>query len=308
MHQDAFCTTNGGEGYPWWVAADFQSRAGCVCEQCCCCCCFSRCCCPCLPDSCRTPYISTVAHPLQPFFCLCNCLARLFDLNITTYDKDPSPWAPYSVGSGQNPAWMNVGNASMRQNNNDGAWSRLLTSAQVQNGVRRLYASKHNTEDRETFFDPFVTVVKQLWQNSRFTFQHFAILIRVRWFILYFCGERIPMFPGTCAVSGTSTTTSSRWSWWTSHRLRVCQISAMFCKSGERSCHSRSKSKQQPFNWKVKKRHVHDSFICASLGCNDVHWILIQHDTTYDSILKLKTMFTYHVITSDSFWWYIVPA
>jgi len=25
MHQDAFSTTNGGEGIPYWVAADFQA-------------------------------------------------------------------------------------------------------------------------------------------------------------------------------------------------------------------------------------------------------------------------------------------
>ena len=29
MHQDAACTTNGGEGYPYWVTEDFQNRAGC---------------------------------------------------------------------------------------------------------------------------------------------------------------------------------------------------------------------------------------------------------------------------------------
>ena len=26
MHQDAFSTTNGGEGIPYWVAADFQAE------------------------------------------------------------------------------------------------------------------------------------------------------------------------------------------------------------------------------------------------------------------------------------------
>lgn len=162
MHQDACATTNGGEGYPWWVTADFQTRAGCKLEQCCCCCCFSRWCCECWPDSCRSPYITTPTYPLQPFFCLCNCAARLCNLDIETYDQDPVPWEPYSVGSEGNPAWMNVGNASMRRNNADSRWSRLLTTAQVQNTAKRIYASKHNDADREIFFDPFVSLVKYL--------------------------------------------------------------------------------------------------------------------------------------------------
>ena len=194
MHQDACSTTNGGEGFPWWATADFQQRAGCKLEQCCCCwlvvwnmnfmtfhsvgnfilptdfhsyffqriyhqpgcCCFSRWCCECWPDSCRTPYITTPVYPLQPFFCLCNCLARQFGLDIQTYDQNPVPWEPYSVGSEGNPAWMNVGNASMRRNNADSVWgSKLLTTAQVQNTARRVYGSKHNDADRAIFFDPF---------------------------------------------------------------------------------------------------------------------------------------------------------
>lgn len=57
---------------------------------------------------------------------------------------------------------MNVGNASMRRNNADSQWSRLLTTAQVQNTARRIYASKHNDADRAIFFDPFVSLVKYL--------------------------------------------------------------------------------------------------------------------------------------------------
>lgn len=33
MHQDAAATTNGGEGYPYWVMEDFQNRAGCCLDQ-----------------------------------------------------------------------------------------------------------------------------------------------------------------------------------------------------------------------------------------------------------------------------------
>lgn len=165
MHQDAFSTTNGGEGYPFWITEDFQTRAGCVLEQCCCCCCFSKSCCPCCPQSCQTPYITTPSLPLQPFFCLCNCLAKCFDLDYTTTDvvNDPEPWKAYSVGGDAgNPAWMNVGNANMRANNNDGRWGRIITSAQVQNSARRMYASAHNEADRKIFFEPFVALVKYL--------------------------------------------------------------------------------------------------------------------------------------------------
>ncbi|CAK9017736.1 unnamed protein product [Durusdinium trenchii] len=163
MHQDAFGTTNGGEGYPWWVAEDFQKRAGCCLEQCCCCCCFSSSCWSCCPEKCRTSYVSTPQHPLQPFCGLPNCLAKCFNVGITTYSEDPEPWLPYSVGGGQgNPALMNIGNASMRTNNSDDRWSTLITSAQVQNCVPRVYNSAHHAEDKATFFDPFVGLAKYL--------------------------------------------------------------------------------------------------------------------------------------------------
>ena len=33
MHQDAYSTTNGGEGIPYWVAADFQESFGDPCRN-----------------------------------------------------------------------------------------------------------------------------------------------------------------------------------------------------------------------------------------------------------------------------------
>lgn len=163
MHQDAYSTTNGGEGYPWWVAADFQKRAGCCLEQCCCCCCFAMPCFQSCPESCRTSYLANPDHPLQPFCCLPSCFASCCGCSITTYSADSDPWKPYSVGGDSgNPVLMNAGNASMRQNNADGTWSSLITSAQVQNCVPRLYASAHNQEDKALFFDPFVAFCKYL--------------------------------------------------------------------------------------------------------------------------------------------------
>ena len=39
---------------------------------------------------------------------------------------------------------------------------RIITSAQVQNSSRRMYASAHNAADRKIFFEPFVALVKYL--------------------------------------------------------------------------------------------------------------------------------------------------
>ncbi|CAE7521578.1 URA2, partial [Symbiodinium natans] len=162
LHQDAGATTNGGEGLPWWVTADLQERAGCCLEQCCCCCCFSSSCwSSCCPESCLTSYITTPSHPLRPC-CLPNCIMQRFGLEITTYDGDPDPWLPFSVDDkGANPDFMNAGNASMRQNNADGTWSRLITSQQLQNVMPRIYASPENG-DRALFFEPYMMLVRHL--------------------------------------------------------------------------------------------------------------------------------------------------
>jgi len=163
LHQDAGCTTNGGEGLPWWVTTGFQERAGCCLEQCCCCCCFSGSCWSCCPESCRTSYIATPSHPLRPFACLPNCIAKCVGLDITTYDGDSDPWLPFSVeDKGANPDYMNAGNASMRQNNSDSTWSALVTTAQLQNTMPRIYASPENSADRALYFEPYMKLVRHL--------------------------------------------------------------------------------------------------------------------------------------------------
>ncbi|CAE7473048.1 URA2 [Symbiodinium natans] len=162
LHQDACATTNGGEGLPWWVTADMQERAGCCLEQCCCCCCFSGSCWSCCPERCRTSYIASPSHPLTPC-CLPNCLMSCCGLGITTYDGDAEPWLAFSVqDKGANPDFMNAGNASMRQNNSDSTWSRLVTTAQLQNTMPRIYASPENSADRALYFEPYMMLVRHL--------------------------------------------------------------------------------------------------------------------------------------------------
>ena len=163
MHQDGYSTTNGGEGIPYWVAADFQERAGCFLEQCCCCSCCSFSSCSKCPEKCKTSYLTNPEHPLQPFCGCPNFLAKCFGWNITTYDKDSDPWRKFSVnGNAGPPALMNAGNASMRTNNADNRWSALITSAQVQNCMPKIYNSASDPHDKELFFDPFVAFAKYL--------------------------------------------------------------------------------------------------------------------------------------------------
>jgi len=163
IHQDACATTNGGEGIPWWVTQGFQQTAGCCFEQCCCCCCFSGSCWSCCPEYFRTSYITTPTHPLRPFCSLPSCLMNLCGLGIDTWDGDPDPWLPFSLNDPTtNPSYMNAGNASMRRNNADGTWSRLITTAQVQNSMPRIYASRHHEGDRVLFFEPYMMLVKHL--------------------------------------------------------------------------------------------------------------------------------------------------
>ena len=121
-----------------------------------------HCCC------CTTPsYITTPDHPLRSvcptwFACCCCCIQPV----RSTGDN---PWAAYAVGNPdkQNPASMNVGNLSMRLNNNDAAWGlgTLIWVTQVHNYAPRFYQSHKNDKDRKNLFEPFVEHIKFLCQK-----------------------------------------------------------------------------------------------------------------------------------------------
>ncbi|CAJ1334654.1 unnamed protein product [Effrenium voratum] len=59
---------------------------------------------------------------------------------------------------------MNVGNLSMRVNNNDAAWGlgTLIWVTQVHNYAPRFYQSHKNEADRQNLFEPFVEHIKFL--------------------------------------------------------------------------------------------------------------------------------------------------
>lgn len=170
IHTDSVSATGGGDGMPWWVISDFQDRAGCFMEQCCCCCCFSGSCWSGCPECCRTSYLTNSQHPLQPCFCLPNCLLNCFGFGITTYKGDKEPWKAYSVGGEGNPSYMNVGNPSMRMNNSDEKWHTLYISAQAQNSAKRLYGSARNKADKESFFDPYVPWKEALEKRKEYSY------------------------------------------------------------------------------------------------------------------------------------------
>eukprot|EP00928_Gymnodinium_smaydae_P073348 TRINITY_DN56566_c0_g1_i1.p1 TRINITY_DN56566_c0_g1~~TRINITY_DN56566_c0_g1_i1.p1 ORF type:complete len:547 (-),score=67.51 TRINITY_DN56566_c0_g1_i1:519-2159(-) len=153
-HQDAVCTTNGGEGMPWWVSAEMQrtDSSGC--------CGFRSCCC----FTCGSAsYLTSPEHPLQSVIPLPECLLKRFGMNIVTQEGDPDPWRPYSVGSGDgNPASMNIGNASMRLNNFDIEWGKLGNTKQANNMWNRFIASPFQPSDKQLMFRPFMTYIKHL--------------------------------------------------------------------------------------------------------------------------------------------------
>jgi hypothetical protein len=147
IHQDGLSTTNGGEGFPWWVAAKMQETAP------------------------HESFIVSPEHPLD--FSLGDEFERILkDLGIDvptvkTYPGDKDPWRAYSVGANDgDPRFMNVGNMNIRLNNNDGAWNEgvLALSKQVQNIAPRWYKAYSSREDKPLFFDPFVKFVKHLCQ------------------------------------------------------------------------------------------------------------------------------------------------
>eukprot|EP00929_Paragymnodinium_shiwhaense_P104315 TRINITY_DN6864_c0_g1_i2.p1 TRINITY_DN6864_c0_g1~~TRINITY_DN6864_c0_g1_i2.p1 ORF type:complete len:444 (-),score=47.23 TRINITY_DN6864_c0_g1_i2:751-2019(-) len=163
IHQDAVSTTNGGEGFPWWVASQMQEQTGCCCTHGTGCFgCYGPCgrgcgCCG------GVSYVTSRKQPLQSAIPLPNVLLKRFSLGIDTVDADDDPWFEYSVDdAAHDPARMNLGNANMRLNNNDSAWGRLLTTKQVQNVMTRFYDSPFNAQDREAFFGPYCDFVRYL--------------------------------------------------------------------------------------------------------------------------------------------------
>jgi len=149
-HQDALSPTNGGEGFPWWIAHYMQSTA---------------------PDN--EWYVVTPNQPLQlaiPSFLETILRAMGVDLpRIRVLQDDPDPWHAFSIGSGMPPGKMNVGNVNMRLNTIDSHWGDVIVSAQVQTMANRLWNCHKNQEDRENVFQPWVDFVKHLcavWQEN----------------------------------------------------------------------------------------------------------------------------------------------
>ena len=118
VHQDAFCSSNGGEGLPVWLTASMQNTT----------------------RDARLSYITTPERPML----LARFLARvewLFGKHgglpppPLTLANESDPWRAYALGANAgDPRRMNLANPSMRLNNNDGAWNRgtLLFTAQVE--------------------------------------------------------------------------------------------------------------------------------------------------------------------------------
>eukprot|EP00928_Gymnodinium_smaydae_P018674 TRINITY_DN17116_c0_g1_i1.p1 TRINITY_DN17116_c0_g1~~TRINITY_DN17116_c0_g1_i1.p1 ORF type:complete len:458 (+),score=40.14 TRINITY_DN17116_c0_g1_i1:362-1735(+) len=162
IHQDAIATTNGGAGLPWWMTAKMQDTAGSVPD--------------CFLCSSRDSYITTPKHPLRSIdipYPLSSIVAKVGvkvpAVKIVNY-KDP--WLAYSVGGNAgDPRSMNVGNINMRANNNDAAWQAgtLGYTQQLQNVVWRFYRSPKYAQEKEMFFDPYLSFVRYLssvWQNN----------------------------------------------------------------------------------------------------------------------------------------------
>jgi len=157
-HEDAMCTTNGGEGTPWWIASLMQdnNNRGC---------CGYRCSSGCSKAS----YVTSPEHPLG-FACpVPNCILKCFNADFKTYSGDTDPWRAYSVGQNDgDPARMNIGNASMRLNNFDIEWGKLGNTKQCNNMWNRFIESPFDSKDRALLFDPYMVHAKYLgsvWQK-----------------------------------------------------------------------------------------------------------------------------------------------
>lgn len=158
VHMDAYCATNGGDGLPWWMAAEMQESANCwtpqgQCHFCCCCC--------------GTPnpsYLTSPDHPLE--VSLPSCITKCLGISqIRTVPGDKNPWKAFSVGNEDgNPGWMNVGNKNMRMNNSDKGWEQGIigSTRQVHNFAPRFYLSPYNSRDRQYLFQPYLEHVQFL--------------------------------------------------------------------------------------------------------------------------------------------------
>ncbi|CAK0879078.1 unnamed protein product [Prorocentrum cordatum] len=157
-HEDAMCTTNGGEGTPWWIASLMQNNRnrGCCGYRCSCCCS-------------KASYITSPEHPLG-FCCpVPNCVLKCSNADYRTFSGDSDPWKAYSVGAGDgDAARMNIGNASMRLNNFDIEWGKLGNTKQANNIWNRFIESPFDPDDKSLLFDPYMVHVKHLcsvWQK-----------------------------------------------------------------------------------------------------------------------------------------------
>ena len=98
VHQDAMCSTNGGEGIPHWVAEHFQAH----------------------PEYAGASYLVSPSHPLS--IALPKWMEPLWSklVKIQTAPGDENPWHAFSVDDnspGRDPSLMNIGNPSIRLNN-----------------------------------------------------------------------------------------------------------------------------------------------------------------------------------------------
>mmetsp|Transcript_71656 Transcript_71656/g.158306 ORF Transcript_71656/g.158306 Transcript_71656/m.158306 type:complete len:527 (+) Transcript_71656:64-1644(+) len=161
LHDDAFTTTNGGEGLPWWTGAYMQETAHAHSTS-------GHCCCFTKPS-----YITNPENPMTtvcPWWVCCCCKIE------PVRSHGDNPWAAYAVGTNQgNPASMNVGNRSMRMNNNDLSWGlgTLVWTTQVHNYAPRLYQCHSNAADRQALFEPYVQYIQWLCRKWE---QHWNVI------------------------------------------------------------------------------------------------------------------------------------
>ena len=149
VHQDAMCSTNGGEGIPHWVAEHFQAS-------------------PQTPSN--ESYVVSPSHPLA--IALPRRLEWLWRrvVSVATAEGEDDPWMAFSVddkAAGRDPSLMNIGNPSLRLNNYGESWRNgvLFLSQQVNNLASRLYRSHRAAADAgrdRIVFDGYVQLLRCL--------------------------------------------------------------------------------------------------------------------------------------------------